>query len=135
MQYLSIIGFQKLESSGFCLRQHLSSISRAFTAHYLKTIYILSTNYLHSIYTLSTHYQLITSCTLSTHYLHTMYRHSTHHLHTIYTLSTDLAHEPALVDHICPKEQRVGLCVTGLDLLQRAQTRHLKKYIFKNNFM
>ena len=105
------------------------------SAHYLHTIYILSTNYLRSIYTLSTQYQLITSCTLSTHYLHTMYRHSTHYLHTIYTLSTDLAHEPALVDHICPKEQRVGLCVTGLDLLQRAQTRHLKKYIFKNNFM
>ena len=30
MQYLSIIGFQKFESSGFCLRQRLSSISRAF---------------------------------------------------------------------------------------------------------
>ena len=98
------------------------------SAHYLHTIYILSTNYLRSIYTLSTQYQLITSCTLSTHYLHTMYRHSTHYLHTIYTLSTDLAHEPALVDHICPEEQRVGLCVTRLDLLQRAQTGHLDIY-------
>ena len=131
-----------------CIVTTLSTITLLST-HYLHTIYnlhtiyILSTQYLQTIYPLSTYYlhtnNTLTIYTSSIHYytiyilftyhLHGIYSLSTHYLRTIYPLSTDLAHEPALVDHICPEEQRVGLRVARLDLLQRAQAGHLGIYL------